>query len=374
MENMIKIPQNTLQIISDNAAICDANNKLPYESLQALVDARLLRLVIPEIYGGWGLGMRDASHVVGKVAECCSSTALILAMHYIYTYKIYADQYGEEERNTVSKSVATGKFVNAFSVDPDVGSVNRGGLPSTTATKTADGWVVNGTKVYCSGSHAIGWCVVRVNVINDTATPVTAFVLVNTFSKGITVTKNWNSLGMRGTESHEFHFDNVKITEGCLGELVDMTKPTVARHAVWNDIMLASLYNGIAKSAQYWFGCFLQDRIPTNLNAPLATVPRLQEQMGMIDSLILSNTLMIEQGITMYENGNLSPIVANQIKALSSENAMNAVDIAMKNSGTHGLSKNNPLERMWRDIQTSRINMPQPDMVYSRAGKKYLNV
>ena len=53
---------------------------------------------------------------------------------------------------------------------------------------------------------------------------------------------------------------------------------------------------------------------------------------------------------------------------------MNAVDIAMKNSGTHGLSKNNPLERMWRDIQTSRINMPQPDMVYSRAGKKYLNV
>ena len=372
MGNMIS--DATIETIKKNAAYYDRFAKLPSRSIAALNDARLLRLAVPQPYGGWGLGLREAADVVEKVSGACSSTGLLLAMHYIYTFKVYTDSYSEDVKKAVSESCKDGKLLNTFGVEPEMGSIHRGGLPATAITRVDNKWILNGKKIYCSGSYALGWYMVRVNVIDSDATPRTTFVLVDADSKGITIKENWETSSMRATESHDIEFDNVEVPDGCVGDMIVMSNPKPLLHGPWNDILLASMYLGIAKEAQVWFRDFLQNRKPTALNAALATVPRLQDQMGMMDMLTTRCRLVIDRGIDLYESKKLDGIVVNHIKTMVSEDAISAVEIAVKCSGNHAINSHNPIDRLWRDIQTARINMPQPDLIYNRAGKKYLNV
>jgi alkylation response protein AidB-like acyl-CoA dehydrogenase len=54
-------------------------------------------------------------------------------------------------------AVRNGALINALRVEPDLGTPARGGLPATTAVRTADGWRISGRKIYSTGSHGLSW-------------------------------------------------------------------------------------------------------------------------------------------------------------------------------------------------------------------------
>jgi alkylation response protein AidB-like acyl-CoA dehydrogenase len=128
------------------AADHDRDGSFPFENFDALRDANLLNLTVPARYGGQGAGLPLVCRVIGEIARGDASTALVLAMHYIY-HAMYARAAnwpaGIHER-LCRESIEGIALINVVRVEPELGTPARGGLPRTTAEPVANGWRLTG--------------------------------------------------------------------------------------------------------------------------------------------------------------------------------------------------------------------------------------
>ena len=147
--------------------------------------------------------------------------------------------------------------------------------------------------------------------------------------------------------------------------------------ASWNNLVLAALYHGIARAAATWLQGYLHERVPANLGASLATLPRFQTSVGEIEALLWENERLVFGLAAELDSGGYNLKLASQsafAKYAATNNAVRAVDIAMSLIGNPALARGNPLERYHRDVLCSRIHMPQDDMVTLNAGKAALGI
>ena len=110
--------------------------------------------------------------------------------------------------------------------------------------------------------------------------------------------------------------------------------------------------------------------MPANLGAPLASLPRVQEAVGEIEKLLFVNRSLIA-GIARDTDEGSPPTIeqAALVKVAVTENAIAAVERCLKLSGNHGISRDNPLERHYRDVLCGRIHTPQDDSALAAAGR-----
>ena len=125
-------------------------------------------------------------------------------------------------------------------------------------------------------------------------------------------------------------------------------------------------------AARNWLINFLHQRVPSNLGASLATLPRFEVLLGEIDALLLSNSGLIDQALQLQEQGMEITILAGLTKHSVTENAILAVGKAVAAIGNPGLSQDNPLERHYRNVLCGRIHTPQGDSALLAAGREAL--
>ncbi|MFH0429480.1 acyl-CoA dehydrogenase family protein, partial [Klebsiella pneumoniae] len=104
--------------------------------------------------------------------------------------------------------------------------------------------------------------------------------------------------------------------------------------------------------------------VPAGLGHPLSRLPRVQEKVGQIAGLLLVNRSLLEQAAALR----FSAIEANLAKVTITDNAIQAVNIALELTGNHGLSRQNPLERHYRNVLCGRVHTPQSDSAWLAAG------
>ncbi|MCX2605781.1 acyl-CoA dehydrogenase family protein, partial [Klebsiella pneumoniae] len=97
---------------------------------------------------------------------------------------------------------------------------------------------------------------------------------------------------------------------------------------------------------------------PAGLGHPLSRLPRVQEKVGQIAGLLLEQAAALR----------FSAIEANLAKVTITDNAIQAVNIALELTGNHGLSRQNPLERHYRNVLCGRVHTPQSDSAWLAAG------
>nr|GEY10877.1 hypothetical protein [Tanacetum cinerariifolium] len=173
---------------------------------------------------------------------------------------------------------------------------------------------------------------------------------------------------MRATSSHEVIFDNVLVPLEHAVNTSPARSPQPELDAIgllWMAVLLSSVYDGIAQSARDWLVDFLEQRAPSNLGASLSTLPRFQEVLGHIDTLLFANRTLLQAA-----SHGLTPAAhAAQIKYLVTSNAIRAVELAIEATGNPGLSRSNPLQRHYRNVLCGRVHTPQNDVVLQGVGK-----
>jgi alkylation response protein AidB-like acyl-CoA dehydrogenase len=185
---------------------------------------------------------------------------------------------------------------------------------------------------------------------------------------GISIIEDWDHLGMRATCSHEVVFDNVLVP---LEHAVSVSRWSAPQPELdgdgllWMSVLLSSVYDGVAQAARDWLVGWLETRVPSNLGAALSTLPRFQETVGHIDTLLFANRSLLDSAA----EGHTPASHAAQLKYLVTGNAIRAVELAIEASGNPGLSRNNPLQRHYRDVLCSRVHTPQNDAVLQGVGK-----
>jgi alkylation response protein AidB-like acyl-CoA dehydrogenase len=157
-----------------------------------------------------------------------------------------------------------------------------------------------------------------------------------------------------------------------LKTLSDRAAPDATQMA-WVCALFSSVYDGAARAGRDWFVTFLRDRAPSNLGAPLATLPRMQEALGEIDAALYANRIVLTNLTERVDRGQIPPAQESlYVKHNVSRNALAAVSKALELTGNPGLSQNNPLERHYRDVLCARVHSPQTDSIFLSGGRSAL--
>ena len=360
--------QGITERLTETAQHYDQTAEFPHENFRLLHEHGLLGLTVEGALGGGDADLKRAQQVISAVAKGEPSTALILVMQYIQHARIREVKNWPEHlyRQVALDAVNKGALINALRVEPDLGSPSRGGLPATIARRTAEGWRISGRKIYSTGSHGLTWF--NVWARSDDADPRVGVWLVRKDSPGVRIVEDWDHLGMRATSSHEVIFDDVLVPLDHAVNTSPASSPQPELDAtglLWMSVLLSSVYDGIAQSARDWLVGFLEQRTPSNLGASLSTLPRFQEVLGHIDTLLFANRTLLESAT----HGLTSAGHASQIKYLVTSNAIRAVELAIEATGNPGLSRSNPLQRHYRNVVCGRVHTPQNDVVLQGVGK-----
>jgi len=354
--------------LSATAHLYDESGAFPQDNFKLLQEHGLVALTVPKALGGGGANLAQARKAISAIAKGEPSTALILVMQYIQHARLQDSKtWPEALRLQVAQdAVQQGALINALRVEPDLGTPARGGLPATFARRTSAGWRISGRKIYSTGSHGLTWFSVWARSTDED--PLVGAWLVHKDTPGISIIEDWDHLGMRATCSHEVVFDNVLVPLDHAVSVSPWSAPQPELDGdgfLWMSVLLSSVYDGVAQAARDWLVGWLEQRKPSNLGASLSTLPRFQETVGHIDTLLFANRSLLDcaaEGRTPASN-------AAQLKYLVTGNAIRAVELAIEASGNPGLSRTNPLQRHYRDVLCSRVHTPQNDAVLQGVGK-----
>ena len=372
-------PGASAELLASIAALAgeaDRTGRVPEASLRAAQIEGLPGLTVPRRLGGQEAGLRTAAQVARAIGRSCASTGLILAMQFLHQAAIARSaRWPEQLAERVGRdAVERGALINTLRVEPALGTPARGGLPATVARRTPDGWRLDGHKIYATGMPALSWLLVWARTGHPSA-PDVGYFLVPAGADGVRLVETWDHLGLRASGSHDVIFADVAIPAQ---HAVDLRPPTSwgardAAEAAWNVALIGAVYTGVAEAARDWLRNFLLTRTPSNLGAPLATLPRMQEALGRIEALLVGNRRLLSGLAEDVDAGReLVTSDVNLLKVVLAENAVSAVQQAVELSGNHGLSRQNPLERHLRDVLCVRVHTPQADSAFLEAGKAAL--
>jgi alkylation response protein AidB-like acyl-CoA dehydrogenase len=350
----------------------DREASFPFENFKELSEAGLLALTVPAALGGGGAGARDAARILGSIAKADPSTALVLSMHYIQHLVMARSQRWPVRlaRKLAKEAVEGVALINALRVEPELGSPARGGLPATIARRTETGWRLTGRKIYSTGAPILKWYAVWAKT--DEPEIRVGLFLVPAGLPGMRIEETWDHLGLRASGSHDVIFEDVAFPldyEIDVRKREDWATPDFTQ-GILSAILVSSIYDGVARAARDWLVKFLKERVPANLGAPLASLPRAQEVLGAIETRLAVNARLIDSFAGDFDDGVLLDAVeASAIKLTVTNNAVAAVEDALSLSSNHGLTRANPLERHYRDVLCGRVHTPQDDATRMTLGR-----
>jgi alkylation response protein AidB-like acyl-CoA dehydrogenase len=282
-------------VFAERADRIDRDNIFPHENFDDLRASGYLKLTVPERYGG--LGADPIAYVLAqeRLAQGCASTALAVNMHLSLMGRLGADGPWPEERYAeLAHAVSAGKaIINATNSEPELGSPSRGALPSTTATRTADGWVVNGRKRWATLAPALTHMYSLVTVIDGAAPPRRGNILIPANAPGVRIEETWNNLGMRGTGSHDIVYENVLVDADAL--LPNERAGAPNEGAAWWTFPSSAVYLGVGIAAKNAAIAYAKDRSPNGMTGTIAELQTVQHRIAEMEILIWqAHTLLLD--------------------------------------------------------------------------------
>ena len=154
---------------------------------------------------------------------------------------------------------------------------------------------------------------------------------------------------MRATRSDDVVFEDAAIP---LEHAVDVVPASELRltaaqtaFAAWNGVLIGAIYHGVARAARDWLGRYLNERVPSNLGAPLASLPRFQESFGRIAAQVeISDGLLRDAAAAVDAGGDPVEVAgrANLVKLTVTNAAIDIALEAVRLVGNPGLLRTQP--------------------------------
>ena len=354
--------------IAKTAALHDETGEFPTGHFELLRQRGAFALTVPKEYGGRGLSLYELLLFQERLAQGSGSTALSLGWHLMaFGYLSFDQKWPRPVFERLCRDVVQkGHLVNILITERDAGNLLRGGPPTTTARKTAQGYVISGRKAFCSAAPALEQMIIYAWVEDEKRQA--EFLVPRT--DRVRVIENWNTLGMRSTGSHDIEFDDVLVPHDALLSYLEKDKPgsfTTGSRAF--GLQIAAVYLGIATAARNFTLQFAAEHRPPSLGTPILDAPQVQQKIGDMELLLVSAKTLL---YGLAERWERYPEIQHRLhhevwtaKHQVTNHAVRIVEIAMSIVGGHALSRDLPLERYFRDVQCGLYNPPQNDMVIS---------
>ena len=340
------------QFIKPHVMEWDESQEFPVHIFKELGKLGMMGVLVPEEYGGTGLGYFEYSYIIQEISKVCGSIGLSLAAHNsLCTGHILAFANEEQKKKYLPK-LASAEYIGAWGLtEPNTGS--DAGNMKCIAEKDGDEWVINGTKNWIthgrSGDIAVVICRTGEAHTRDNSTSF----IVPRDTKGFSGGKKENKLGMRASETAEMIFNDCRIPDSSrMGNAGDGF-----RQAMYvldgGRISIASLGLGIAKGAYEASLQYAKER--HQFGKPIAEFQAISFKLADMATEIMAAELLINHACELKTFGENVTKESAMAKYYSSEIAVKVATDAVQIFGGYGYTKDFPVEKFYRDSKLCTI-------------------
>ena len=330
----------------------DESQHFPIDVFKKMGEYGFMGILVPEIYGGAGLGYQEYITVLTEISKVCGSIGLSLAAHNSLCTNHILSFANEEQKHKYLPKLASGEWIGAWGLtEPNTGS--DAGRMKCVAEKDGDYYVINGAKNFIthgiSGNVAV--VIARTGELLDSH-GMTAFV-VERDNPGFKAGKKENKLGMRASETAEMIFDNCRVHKSqILGEegegFVQALKTLDGGR-----ISIAALSLGIAQGAFEAAKKYSKER--EQFGKPISSFQAISFKLADMATKIEAAELLTRKAGNLKDKGEVVTKVSAMAKYFASETAVEVATDSVQIHGGYGYIKDFPAEKFYRDAKLCTI-------------------
>lgn len=370
------------------AAQWDREASFPFANYDDLREAGFLKLCVPREHGGMGADYPTYMMVAAEIGRFCGTTALTWNMHICSTMwtGVLADGIpmteAQRAEHAARRELHFARVVNggAIYAQPfSEGSAAAAGRApfGTTARKVDGGWLINGRKIFASLSGAADYYGVLCTEDVDGKDPDprdTMYISVPGTSAGLTISGEWDPLGMRGTVSRNLHFKDVFVSDA---EQLMPRGIYFAGAQAWPAMFftLAPTYLGLANAAYDFTVMYLRGEVPGEPPVKRRQYPTKQIAVAQMRIQLEAMKSLFVRAI---QEARPNPGKDEKLRLYAAhysvmEGANDIARLAIRTCGGQSMMKHLPLERIYRDSRCGSLMLPwTAELVLDRMGRETL--
>jgi alkylation response protein AidB-like acyl-CoA dehydrogenase len=363
----------------------DREASFPYDDFADLRDAGFLGLCIPASHGGLGADFATYARVSEELGRHAPATALSFNMHCVtmmLTGQIAGDLTWtsaeaamlEDRRRTIYEGVLGEGHVHAQPFSEGILTGATVGY-ATTATPVDGGFLVNGRKIFASLSGAADYYgTLCTEDKPEAGMRDTLYLAIAADAAGVSLTGDWDPLGMRGTVSRTLVLKDVLVPDSA--QL--MPRGVYFQAAMrWPHMFstLSPTYMGIAQAAYDFTVQYLRGEVPG--------APPVKRRMYPTKQIAVAQMrVMLEQTRALFlralADAKVDPSKDERLRVYAAqytimENANELCRLAIRTCGGQSMLRSLPLERMYRDSRCGSLMLPwTAELCLDRIGREAL--
>jgi alkylation response protein AidB-like acyl-CoA dehydrogenase len=340
------------QEIAPNVMKWDEASEFPLATVKELGKLGLMGIVFPPEYGGAGMGYVEYVAAVEELSRVDGSVGIIVAAHTsLCSNHIYLAGNEEQKKKYVSK-LATGEYIGAWGLtEPSSGS--DAGSARMNAVRRKDGWVLNGTKTFCTNGHYADALVVIAVTDRAAHTHGLSAFIVEKGTKGFRPGKKENKLGLRASDTAELIFEDCFLpAENLLGKegsgFID-----AMRVLDGGRISIAALSLGMARGA--YEAALKYSKQRRQFGKAISEFQAIQWKLADMATEIEAASLLTYKAASMKDAGMKTTQESSMAKLYASEVAVRCANEGVQIHGGYGFIKDYPAEKFYRDVKLCTI-------------------
>jgi alkylation response protein AidB-like acyl-CoA dehydrogenase len=338
-------------VCAPGAAERDRKEQFPTEPVRKAGELGLMGLLVPEKYGGSGLGNLALCLSLIEVNKADASVGVTLSVHNSLCCSCINSWGSEELKHKYLPKLASGEMLGAYALS-ETGSGSDAGSLTCKAVRDGDHYVVTGSKAWItSGDHADVY-ILFARTGGEGNKGVSAFLLERA-SKGLTVGKKEPKLGIRSSSTVQLHLDKVRIpAANLLNKENEGFK--VALHTLdGGRIGIACQALGIMEACLEASVKYARER--KQFDRPIGDFQAIQWKVAEMKMRIDAARLLIYRAASLRDAGKPHGLEAAEAKLFASQSANWCATQAVQVHGGAGYCADFPVERYFRDARITEI-------------------
>ncbi len=324
----------------------------PVDLFKKLGEMGFMGVLVPEEYGGSGLGYHEYITVIEEISKVDPSIGLSVAAHNSLCTNHILTFGNEEQKKKYLPKLATAEYIGAWGLTEHNTGSDAGGM-NTTAVKDGDFWIINGAKNFIT--HAISGdvavVIVRTGEKGDSK-GMTAFVLEKGMA-GFSSGKKENKLGMRASETAELVFDSCRVPDA--NRLGEVGQGFVQAMKILDGgrISIGALSLGISKGAYEAALKYSKER--HQFGQPISSFQGISFKLADMATEIEASELLLHKAAYLKQQHKPVTTLGAMAKMYASEACVKIANEAVQIHGGYGYTKDFPVEKFYRDSKLCTI-------------------
>jgi len=330
----------------------DEQSKFPLEVVRELGRLGLMGTILPDEYGGSGFGYIEYVLAIEELSRVDGSVGIIVAAHTSLCSNHLYVAGSEEQKRRYLPRLASGEHIGAWALT-EPGSGSDAVAARCTATRTENGWRLNGTKTFTTnGSVADIVVVIAVTDRKAGSRGLSAFV-VERGTPGFRAGKKEDKLGLRASDTSELIFEDCELAAEALVGREGEGFHDAMRVLDGGRISIAALGLGMAAGAYECARRYSRER--KQFGRPIASFQAIQWKLADMATEIEAARLLTLRAAWLKDHHRPTTLASSMAKLYTSEVAVRAANEAVQIHGGYGFIKDYPAEKFYRDAKLCTI-------------------